>query len=59
MSIPSIHVAPTSSKSLLASNFKSEPTEIHLEALTVTLSRKKIEHAMLINQAAISIYSHQ
>jgi hypothetical protein len=28
--IPSIHVAPASSKSLLASNFKSEPTEIHL-----------------------------
>lgn len=25
-----MHVAPTSSKSLLASNFKSEPTEIHL-----------------------------
>lgn len=28
--LPSTHVAPTSSKSLLASNFKSEPTEIHL-----------------------------
>lgn len=28
--LPSIEVAPTSSKSLLASNFKSEPTETHL-----------------------------
>ena len=33
LKLPSINLAPTSSKSLRASNFRSEPTEIHLNMI--------------------------
>ena len=46
-----MNAAPTSSKSLLASNFKSEPTEIHLYKIMIVRTRKKYvtEHELNYN----------
>ena len=49
--LPSMNAAPTSSKSLLASNFKSEPTEIQLYKIMIVRTRKKYvtEHELNYN----------
>lgn len=46
--LPSTHVAPTSSKSLRASNFKSEPTEIHLQNATISSVKQRENNELSI-----------
>ena len=44
-----MQVAPTSSKSLLASNFKSEPTEIHLHNIIQNMINTHTDTLIYIN----------
>ena len=46
-SAPSTHFAPTSSRSLRASYFRSEPIDIHLKNLSIVKKTKK-EHIMQV-----------
>lgn len=48
--LPSTHVAPTSSKSLRASNFKSEPTEIHLQNATMSSVKQRENNELSIRK---------
>lgn len=53
--LPSTQVAPTSSKSLLASYFKSEPTEIHLQRINYPNKIRNKTGSARYSQAALAI----